>query len=105
MREYQCHSCKAINRLSPKCGKCQSDLVEPALVRASWWLHNHRTDKRLIYPAIGAALIAAYLVATGSPFAPHNRQECEEDAARSGKSAAAMRVLRNLCDEKFPRQP
>jgi hypothetical protein len=72
------------------------------MVRFSWWLHQHRKDKRLIYPAIIAVLIAGYFVATGNPYGPRNRSECREEAARTAKSKEAMAVLLGLCNSKFP---
>ena len=45
LRAYQCQNCKTVNRLAPKCGKCQADVVEPTLIQISWWLHEHRSDK------------------------------------------------------------
>ena len=102
MREYRCPKCDTVNRLLPKCGKCQADIAEPAMIRMSWWLYQHRKDKRLIFPAIITVSIAGYFLVAGKPFAPHNRAECREEAARVAKSKEAMAVLLNLCNSKFP---
>lgn len=105
--EIRCQNCQKINYLRPPCAYCKHDLVEakitdPKIVEMSWWLYRHRRDMRVIYPAVLAALLVGYLIATGSPFAPRSHQECMEDAARSAKSVQAMRVLIDLCNSKFP---
>jgi hypothetical protein len=102
MREYRCSNCDTVNRLAPKCGKCQADIAEPAMIRASWWVYEHRKDKRVIFPAIIAVLIAGYFLAVSASFAPRNLSECREQAARSAKSKEAMFVLLGLCSSKFP---
>lgn len=105
MREVHCQNCKTVNRLAPKCGKCQSEIDEPKLIRAAWWLYGRPKDGGLVYLAIAVALSAGYFAATGWPFSPHNSEECEEEAARSAKSKEAMSVLLNLCESKFPAKP
>jgi hypothetical protein len=104
--EIRCQNCQKINYLRPPCAYCKHDLVEakiadPKIVEMSWWLYQHRTDARLVFPLVIVGLAACYFAAFGSPFAPRTYQECREEAARSGKSSAAMRVLLNVCESRF----
>src|SRR5215831_5998864 len=100
MHEVHCPHCKAVNR-RPKCGSCQKEIADPPAIEFAWKLYEYR--KTLRYIAVGLGIMAL-LLAIWRPiyfFAPTNRLECREQAARTARSNEAMRVLLIACQSKF----
>jgi hypothetical protein len=104
LREYKCPNCGVMNRLRPKCSKCDTALIDPAFIRMSWWIYNRRKDRWLIFAAAAVVIVTACLLVLWAPFSA-TYEECRADAARSGKTIPAMNVLLDLCNKKFPKGP
>lgn len=100
--ETVCPHCQARNR-RPKCGSCHEDLPtisDPPLVSWARKIHENQWNA-LRWLLLGSAAAVAIFLA-GKPWESKSLTECQDDAARSGRSREAMHVLLNLCDEKFP---
>jgi hypothetical protein len=97
MREVHCPHCNATNR-RPKCGSCQKEIADPPAIVLVWKLYEHRR-------VVGIASLIVALVLFFYPFYPANISDCREQAARNARSNDAMRVLINLCNDKFPTKP
>jgi hypothetical protein len=96
MREVHCPHCNATNR-RPKCGSCQKEIADPPAIEFAWKLYEHRRYGSYIGVAAIIAVVAV-AVALLRPwentfFSPTDYVECQEQAARTAKSAAALRVL------------
>jgi hypothetical protein len=103
MREVHCPHCNATNR-RPKCGSCQNEIDDPAAIEFAWKLYEHRRYGRYIGITLLIGVLAVVLWhpwETNYFFPPTNLSECREQAARSAKSDAAMRVLLGACSSKF----
>jgi hypothetical protein len=104
MREVHCPHCNATNR-RPKCGSCQKEIADPPAVALVWKLYQRR---KIVGVASGIVALAIFLWRpweTFHFFYPANVSECREQAARTARSNDAMRVLINLCYDKFPSKP
>jgi len=105
MHEVHCPHCNATNR-RPKCGSCQKEIADPPAIEFAWKLYEHRRYGSYIGVAVIIAVVAGALWRPweNSFFfsSPTNYVECQEQAARTAKSAAALRVLLSVYYSKFP---
>ncbi|TPQ27742.1 hypothetical protein C2U70_30210 [Bradyrhizobium guangdongense] len=74
-------------------------MSEPLEVKLAWYVSRYRK------PASAAVLLAAgglilWLLGLAADE-PHNFVECQEKAARTARSNAAMQVLLSACSSRF----
>jgi hypothetical protein len=104
MREVHCPHCNATNR-RPKCGSCQKEIADPPVLALAWKLYEHRKVVGIASVTVALALFVWRPWEGFYLFYPANVSECREQAARTARSNDAMRVLINLCYDKFPSKP
>jgi len=98
MTTIECPHCHTANR-KPVCGRCGAQLSDPPEVRFAWALYHYRR------PAAAVGVLAFLALAAWQPWhafgEPQNLLECQEKAARTARSNAAMHILLTACSSRF----
>lgn len=98
MSTLECPRCYATNR-RPVCGRCKTELSEPREVKLAWYISQRRRQAGAV-AVLALASLVLWQIWQGSGE-PRNFVECQDKAARTARSNAAMHVLLAGCSARF----
>jgi hypothetical protein len=98
MSTLECPHCHATNR-RPVCGRCRTELSEPREVKLAWYVSQRRRQAGAAAVSVLATLVLWQIWQASDE--PRNLVDCQEKAARTARSNAAMHVLLAGCSARF----